>query len=336
MKPTITKLDNSQVEISGEIDTALFETYRAQAVEALGQDAVVDGFRPGHVPEKVLIQKLGEEKVLLEMSRLALGELYPRIVSEEKLDVIGRPEITITKMAAGNPLGYKITTAIMPEVKLPDYKKIATAINSEPADLIVITDEDVAKVLEELRAARGHKHDDGEDHLPELNDEFAKSLGQFESLEDLKNKVKENLKLEREREAKEKHRLKIVEAIREETIVPVPPVLLEAELDKMVSELKMQIEHMGLKFDEYLKHIKKEESAMRVDWQADAEKRVKVGLILNAIAASEQVKPDAAKVEAEMKHFLGHYPDAEPERLKAYVENMQIHEATFVFLESLK
>ena len=56
---------------------------------------------------------------------MALSEYYPKILEENKIDAISRPEISITKLARKNPLGFKIKTATMPEMKLPDYKQIA-------------------------------------------------------------------------------------------------------------------------------------------------------------------------------------------------------------------
>ena len=76
---------------------------------------------------------------------MALNEHYPKIIEEEKIDAISRPEISITKLARKNPLGFKIKTAVLPEIKLPDYKNIAKDILSKLTDEeknIVVTDED--------------------------------------------------------------------------------------------------------------------------------------------------------------------------------------------------
>jgi FKBP-type peptidyl-prolyl cis-trans isomerase (trigger factor) len=117
-------LPGSEVEIVGEISADDFENERQHAVLHLSQDIKIDGFRPGKAPEKVIIDVIGEQKILNEMAALVMQREYPRIINEKKIKAIGRPEITITKLARNNPLGFKIKTYVMPEVELPDYKKI--------------------------------------------------------------------------------------------------------------------------------------------------------------------------------------------------------------------
>jgi len=121
----IKKLPKSEVEITGEIPADEFERAFSKAMTELNQKAGIPGFRPGHVPENVLIEKVGEAAILEEAAEIALREAYPKMLEENKIEAIGRPEITITKIARKNPLGFKIKTAVLPEITLPDYKKIA-------------------------------------------------------------------------------------------------------------------------------------------------------------------------------------------------------------------
>lgn len=130
-KIIIKPLEDSRIEIDGELTADVFESYREHAVRHLGETIKLDGFRPGHIPESILVERLGEGTILEEMANDALGELYPMIVTEHKLEIIGRPEVSITKIAKNNPLGFKIVTAVLPEIILPDYKKIAHEAKTE-------------------------------------------------------------------------------------------------------------------------------------------------------------------------------------------------------------
>jgi len=121
----IKRLPQSEIEITADMPATVFDVYRQAALKNINESITIDGFRKGNVPEKVLLAKVGEKTVLEEMAELALSDAYPAIVIDHTLDPVGRPEISITKMAVGNPLEFKIRTAIMPEVKLGDYKKIA-------------------------------------------------------------------------------------------------------------------------------------------------------------------------------------------------------------------
>src|SRR3989344_2431889 len=135
MKVKISKLPKSEIEIEVEIEAALFESYFTKALKRLGEHLELDGFRRGKAPEKVLLSKIPEIKILEEMAGLALGEHYPKILEQEKIDAISRPDISITKLARNNPLGFKIKTAVLPEIELPNYKEIAKGIlRSDPGN----------------------------------------------------------------------------------------------------------------------------------------------------------------------------------------------------------
>ncbi|HYC83387.1 MAG TPA: trigger factor [Candidatus Paceibacterota bacterium] len=335
---TIQNLEKSRIEITGELPAEELEKHRSQAIKDLGKDAEFDGFRKGHVPEKILVEKIGEDRVLLEMAELALAQAYPRIIVEKKLEAIGRPEITLTKLAKGNPLGFKIVTAVLPEVKLPkDYAKLAGAAIAGIDESVEATDEEAVQMIDTIRKNRAIKVEgQDEPQLPELTDEFAKSLGQFESVDDLKSKVKENIALEKAGRLKEKRRLKAVEAIGEKTEIVIPDIMIESETEKMLGEMRFQIEQMGLTFDDYLKHIQKTEAALKADWQDDAAKRVRFGLIMDAIAKTEKIEAPEEELKKEVEHLMSHHQHADPMRISSYAEHLIINEKVFQFLENQK
>src|SRR3989344_3370064 len=108
---TVTDSGPSEKTLTGEIPVELFMSYWGSAVKELGEDAHIEGFRSGHIPEKVLVQNVGESAVLYEMAERTLAAEYPGMLAEQNIDAIGRPEITITKLANDNPLGFAIKTA---------------------------------------------------------------------------------------------------------------------------------------------------------------------------------------------------------------------------------
>jgi trigger factor len=95
----ITKVSGSKIEITGTVPAVQFESFRKKALENINNEISIDGFRKGKIPENILISKVGDMTILEEMAELALSVSYPKMVIEEKLDVIGRPEIQITKIA---------------------------------------------------------------------------------------------------------------------------------------------------------------------------------------------------------------------------------------------
>lgn len=344
-KTKVTKLPKSEVEIEGEIEADIFESFFEKALKKLGENFELDGFRRGKVPESVLASKIPEIKILEEMAELALSEHYPKIITEEKLDAISRPEISITKLARKNPLGFKIKTAILPEIKLPLYKEIAKEVIAKITDAekdTSVSEEDLENTIMDIRKSRapkkhvaeGIEKEEAKEELPEFNDEFVQALGPFKDIPDFKEKLKENIRLEKENQLKEKTRLKIIEKIIDESTLELPEILVEIELDKILYRMESDITQMGLKFEDYLKHVNKTKEDLRKDFRIDAEKKAKLGLILNEIAKIEKISPDEESVEKEVAHMLQHYKDADPERARLHAENVLTNEKIFQFLES--
>lgn len=345
MKITVKKLPKSEVEIEGELESEAFEAYFAPALKKIGANFELDGFRKGKIPENVLLSKVPEISILEEMAQMAIGEHYPKIVENEKIDAISRPEIFITKLARKNPLGFKIKTAVLPEIKLPNYKNIAKEILSNITDTeknIEVSDEDLENTIMDIRKSRTHKkhvtegekEDETKEEMPEFNDEFVKALGPFENVEDFKNKLKVNIKLEKENALKEKTRLKIIEKIIEDSTLEVPEILTEVEIDKILYRMESDITAMGLKFEDYLKQLNKTKEDLKKEFRTDGEKKAKFSLILNEISKAEKIVADAEQIEKEVTAILEHYKDADPERARMHAENVLTNEKIFQFLES--
>ena len=347
MKITIKKLSKSEIEIEGELEIEIFESYFTKALKKIGENLKLDGFRKGKIPESVLISKIPEINILEEMAEMALSEHYPKIIESEKIDAISRPEISITKLARKNPLGFKIKTAVLPKIQLPDYKNIAKKIISAITDIdknITVTDEELENTIMDIRKSRAPKVHMAEgktegkeikEELPELNDEFVKALGPFTNVEDFNNQLKENIKLEKENQQKEKTRLKIIEKIIDESTMDVPEILVSIELDKILYKMESDITAMGLKFEDYLKHLNKTKEDLRKEFRNDAEKKAKLALILNEIAKMEKITADPEQIAREVAHILEHYKDADPERAQMHAENVLTNEKIFQFLENL-
>ena len=329
---TFTKkeLPDSEVELVGEVPADVLLPYREEALKHIAEHIEMPGFRPGKVTTTIALQKVGEVGVLEEAVDHFVREFYPELVEALNIDVVGRPNIQITKLAPGNPVGLTIHTALYPEVTLPkNWKAIAEKVPAEPAS--PATEEEVTQTLESLRASR--KQDDV---LPELNDEFAKSLGAFETLDALKAQITKGIGEEKEKKAKDTRRGKIIDALLEKVTVQIPRIFIESELDKIMSQMKEDVVRFGVKYEDYLKQINKDEEELRKEFREQAMKRAKLQLTLNKIAAEEKVEVDKDEVEKEMKHALEHFPDARPELVGIHIETVMRNEKVLQMLEKLE
>lgn len=336
----IKKLDKGIVEIAGEIETEIFESFREKALKHLGEHIKIDGFRPGHIPANVVEKHVSEMAVLEEMAQMALSKSYGKILVDNNIDAIGYPKINITKLAKGNPLGFTITVATLPEIKLADYTSIAKGFNKEEIQTEV-TDTDIESVMKNVRTMKQKEEAKGAEiaadaPLPELDDEYVKKLGSFENLADFKTKVTENIRSEKELRAKDKRRLEIVEAIMEKTPIDVPDILVDSEIMKMQSKMKADVEGMGMKYDDYLKTINKSEDEMKKEWRDSALKRAKLQLVIAEIAKTEKIKADKSAVDAEVKKVMSMYHDVDENNARAYIESVLENEAVMKFLEGQK
>jgi trigger factor len=347
---SVKKLGGSRVEITGSIPADVWEKSRKEALKHINNSVTIDGFRKGNIPENILIAKVGEMAILEEMAELALPKAYVDILVAEKIDAIGKPEIHVTKLAKGNPLEFKAVTAVVPEVTLPDYKKLAAKeVSKQNPEEEKVTDKDIEDAITRIRKSRvsheGHDHQKmtPEEHdkavhaaMPEVTDDFVKTLGDFKDVPDFKDKLSVMVAEEKKASFKEKRRLKIADAIADATTAELPDIMVETEINRTQSQFAADVERMGVKLDDYLKHAKKDIADIRKEWRPDAEKKAKLQLVLNEIAKKENIKPDAAEIEAEVNHIVAHYKDADRERAAVYAETVLTNDKVFEFLESPK
>jgi len=87
----ITKEEDSQVKIEGEIPFAMLEKHRTKAIKKYGKDMEIDGFRKGHVPDAEVVKRVGEMGILSEMAERAISEAYPEACKHHEIDAIGYP-----------------------------------------------------------------------------------------------------------------------------------------------------------------------------------------------------------------------------------------------------
>lgn len=343
------KLPKSEIEISVTLLFPEFEPHVKKAAVLISEETEIEGFRKGKAPYDIVKNKFGEHAIYEKAAEIAVRATYPRVVEQLTTDdkqpatpfiPIGRPEITVTKLAPGNELQYKAKVALLPEVKLPDYKSIAARVKKEKKE-VSVSDEELEKTLTWVRESRATG--EGEERkVPELTDDFAKGLGDFPTVDALKSNVRDGLKSEKEEREKERIRVRILEEIAKNLKIEVPDVLVEAELEKMFEELKSGVGSMGMKWEDYLTHIKKTPDELRSGWREDAVKRVRAGLVLREIAKCEKIEPSAEEIEVRANQFLSQYKSAkETEKsvdvasLQEYTKGILRNEKVFELLEKV-
>ncbi len=143
--------------------------------------------------------------------------------------------------------------------------------------------------------------------LPELNDDFAKSLGQ-KDFESLKNLLKENLTKEAEQKESQRIEAEILEQLIEKSeFDEIPDVLISSEKKKMFHELKHDLEHRGIEMGKYLSDIKKTEDEIYRDFEEGASKRVKAALTARQIATDNNISASQEEIDKEIEMIRAAY-----------------------------
>ena len=150
-------------------------------------------------------------------------------------------------------------------------------------------------------------HEIKEMEMPELNDEFAKDVSEFDTLEDLKKDSRE--KLEKSAASKVEYETKnaVLEKVYEANEVDIPDVMVEDQIDEMMQEFDQQLRYQGLDLQKYFEYLQKDPKEFREELRADAYKKVKTRLIVEAVADAEKLEAADEDIESELTAMADQY-----------------------------
>jgi trigger factor len=178
--------------------------------------------------------------------------------------------------------------------------------------------------------------------LPELNDAFAQAVGKFQSLAELRQSIKKGLEFEEQEKEQQRFRLRLLKEIDSQTICDPPEILINGELEALQDRVKHSIEATGISWQDYLGQIQKTSEALRQEFLPQAKERVRLALIIEAIAKKEKIEVSDKEVEAEANKYLAQYQSLasvknrlDPETITAQTRDILKNEKVSQFLESL-
>jgi FKBP-type peptidyl-prolyl cis-trans isomerase (trigger factor) len=233
------KIEKTDILLKGSFSVAPadYASFKEKAFNNLAQGVSLPGFRAGKAPKQLLLERIGQGRLMDETARRVIEDAYPKIIRGENVRPVGDPHITITKCAADNPIEFDIEVPLYPPIMLPDYKKIAGSVFSEKKPEITIAEDEVDEAILNIKKYRQQK-EDGTQEETLIDDAFAQSLGNFKDLADLKEKMKENLLLEKKQKEKADIRRSALLKVIEASTIPLPPQLIEGETEDLMLELK--------------------------------------------------------------------------------------------------
>ena len=349
----------------------------------------IPGFRKGKAPMQIVEKYYGKEIFYEDAFNEVAEDALEEAVSENKVDVVSRPEVDIKQIEKGKDLIFTVVMQTKPEAELGKYKGIEI-----PKIEYNVSDEDINHELEHMqehnsrlisiddRAVKkgdiatidfegfvdgksfeggkaenydielgsntfipgfedqivGMKIDEEKDvnvkfpdeyfskelagkdatfkvklheikkkELPKLDDEFAKDVSEFDTLDELKEDLRK--KLEKQNADKEKYETEeaVVKALCENTKVDIPSGMVETEVDRMLNDFKGRLSYQGLKIEQYLKMLGKTEDEMRKEYEPQAIEGIKSRLAIEAVIKAEKIEATDKEVEEKMQEMAKNY-----------------------------
>ncbi len=349
----------------------------------------VPGFRKGHATQAMVEKHFGLGALLDDAINVAIDNSYPAAMQESKLEIVSRPEITITKVAKGEDFEYEALVAVYPEVKLNNYKGIEVEkANAE------VTDEDIENALKgeqdrnsrmvtvEGRAIEEGDHTvidfdgsidgvhfeggKGEDYplvigshafiegfeeqikghnigesfdvhvtfpenyaakdlagkaavfavtikdakkkeLPELNDEFASEVSEFDTLDAFKEDLKKKLAVAKEENAKIANENIVVDKVSAQAEVDIPDPMLDSTIDQMVNDYARRMQSQGIPLDQFMEFTGTTMEQIREQMKPQAFQRVRNRVVLEAVVKAENIAATEEEINAELQKMADQY-----------------------------
>ena len=180
-------------------------------------------------------------------------------------------------------------------------------------------------------------HEIKEKELPTVDDEFAKDVSEFDTLEELKKSIREKLEEENTRRAKYETEEAAIKAVCDATEIDIPSGMIESEIDNMVKEVESRLSYQGLKLEQYLQMLNKTEADFRKEYEEQAKENVKSRLVLEAVAKDAKIEVAEDEIASKIKEMAETYGRKEEdlklnETLKKYLEQSIKEEKAIQFI----
>ena len=150
MKSSVTKINETRVKIDIEVTFEELAPFLADAYKSIGASITIPGFRKGHVPNAMIEKRVGRGAILDEAVNAGLPTFYTEAAKENKVKVIGRPQVDIKELVDNEKLSFEVEVDIRPDITLPDFSKITIEV-----DDVAVGDSEIAEQVDALRGRFG-------------------------------------------------------------------------------------------------------------------------------------------------------------------------------------
>lgn len=167
-------------------------------------------------------------------------------------------------------------------------------------------------------------HEIKEKELPVLDDEFAKDISEFDTLEELKNDIKNKLDEEAKNKAEQDLRNSVIEAVANKVELEIPKAVVERQIDNMLSDFDYRLQYQGLNLQYYFQLTGTKEEDLRDQMRADAEQTVKNELVLEKIGKQEDILATDEELNEQLEKMAKQY-NQELDKLKSSLREQDLN-----------
>ena len=150
-------------------------------------------------------------------------------------------------------------------------------------------------------------HEIKKKELPKLDDEFAKDVSEFDTLEELKADIKKKLEKQNADRTKYETEEAVIKALCENTKIDIPSGMIETEVDNMLKDFENRLSYQGLKMEQYLKMLGKTKEEIRKEYEPQAIEGIKSRLAIEAVVKAEKIEATEKEVEDKIKEMAKNY-----------------------------
>ena len=175
--------------------------------------------------------------------------------------------------------------------------------------------------------------------LPELDDEFAKDVSEFDTLEEYKNDIRAKLEEQNKKRKDREDENKLIDKVVANAEVDIPECMIDRQIDYMLREMEYTLMYQGMRMEDYLKMLGKTVDEVRAESREDAAKRVKTQLVMETVRTTENIQAEEEDIDAEIakraetaKKSVEEYKANMRENEKAYISDQIIVDKTIAFL----
>lgn len=185
-------------------------------------------------------------------------------------------------------------------------------------------------------------HEIKKKEMPEINDELAKDISEFDTIEELKKSIREKQEEQNKSKAKYETEDEVIKTVCEEAKVDIPAGMIEMEIDNMAKDIETRLSYQGMKLEQYLQMMNKTMNDFRNESKEQAERSVKSRLVLEAVAKDASIEVTDEEVSSKIKEMAENYGKKEedvkdnPELVKYVKDNLKVEKTINFLVENAK